>query len=160
LEIVQRAKGFSLVELLIVLVILAIASALAAPNVTRWLESYRLQGTARQLMTDLQFARMGAISGKVECRVSFDAANNKYTIAKGNLSSGSTSWTQVGIDRKISDASNPYYAKGVTLSENFQNHYVILTPSGEASQAGTVTFTTQHYSKAVTVTPSGRLQIG
>ena len=153
-------KGFSFPELLVVVSILAVAVSIAIPNVVRWLEDYRLKGTSRQLVTDLQNAKMRAVAGKVQYRVAFESGNNRYKIEQGNSPTGSTAWAQLGIYRNLSDSSNAYYSNGVTLSENFPSHTVIFSPTGQASPAGTVTFNSPHLTTSVTVTLTGRIRIG
>ena len=59
----------TLIELLVVLVILAIVAALAAPNVSRWIESYTVRKAGRQLVSDLQLAKLKAISQGVQHRI-------------------------------------------------------------------------------------------
>ena len=154
-----RVGGFTLLELLISLCILAILASLAIPNLNLMLENYRLKTTSRQLVTDLQLAKMKAVGSKVEYRVTFDAANNRYSIDQGNSFLNSTAWTQTGVYRNFSDATNPYYAKGITFNDGFTGHQVIFSPMGQASQTASVTFSTPHYTKNVAVTFTGRIWV-
>ena len=55
---------------------------------------------------------------RLEYRVSIDIANNKFLVEAGNAQSGSTTWSQVGVARSLSDGANPYYAQGVVLGAN------------------------------------------
>ena len=155
----SRCRGFTIIELLVVVVILGIAAALAAPNISRWMESYTVRKSGRQLVSDLQLAKMKAISQGVQHRISFDAANKSYTIQQGNASSGSTTWAQVDSVRALSNDQNPYYAKGVTLATTFPNNVVRFSPVGTASPAGTVTFTTINYARYVRVILTGRVRL-
>jgi prepilin-type N-terminal cleavage/methylation domain-containing protein len=95
--------GFTLVELLVVLVIIGIASAVVAPDMSQWVANYRVKTVARQLATDLQFARMSAVANRVPCTVTVTPATNSYTI------------TGVGTVRNLGDSNNPYYSQGVSL---------------------------------------------
>lgn len=153
------SRGMTLIELLVVVVILGIAAALAAPNVSNWMESYTVRKSGRQLVSDLQLAKMKAVSQGVQHRISFDAANKSYTIEKGNASSGSTTWAQVDALRALSNEQNPYYAKGVTLASNFTNNVVLFSPVGTASPAGTVTLTTTNHVRYVRVILTGRVRL-
>ncbi|MBX3636652.1 MAG: GspH/FimT family pseudopilin [Rubrivivax sp.] len=54
--------GFTLVELLIVVAVLAVVLTLAAPSFRDMIETQRLRGTSAQLVTDVQFARTEAVS--------------------------------------------------------------------------------------------------
>ena len=74
---------------------------------------------ARQLMTDLVYARMMAVSQKVNCVVTLTTASNQYTIQQNG--------TNVVIPRQLNfqyinnntgNGANPYYAPGVVLGTN------------------------------------------
>ena len=53
--------GFTLVEVLITLLVLATVSSLAVPSFLSMLDSYRLEGAVQGLHADLQFARSEAV---------------------------------------------------------------------------------------------------
>ena len=56
-----RERGFSLIELLVVLVIVALLSALAAPAVAKWMANSRIRAVAESLQNDLRLAQAEAI---------------------------------------------------------------------------------------------------
>ncbi len=57
----SAATGFSLVELLVAIGIVSILMAVAIPVVIAWLPNLRLQRDARQLVSNLQKARLEAV---------------------------------------------------------------------------------------------------
>lgn len=152
------SSGFSLIELLMVLVIACVVGALAAPSFARWLEAYRARIAARQVATDLQFAKIRAISEKVQYRLSFNKGRKSYTIQRGNHSSGSTVWTQVGIARCLADKDNPYFSRGIDLNDNCSGHHATFSPSGNASGC-TVMLMSPNYHKNVVLGLTGRTRI-
>jgi Tfp pilus assembly protein FimT len=127
--------------MLIAIVILGVAASLAAPSFSDWMRNFTTKKAARQLMTDLQLAKMKAVAEGIQYRVSFDDAGTSYALQKGDASEGSGSWTAVGIERRISDKTNPYYAKGVKLRQNYPDNDVIFSPIG-SSGMGTVKLST------------------
>ena len=156
----SSSRGLTLLELLVVLVILAIGVTLAVPNLSRWIENYTVWKAARLLVTDLQLAKMRAVSQGLQHRVSFDIEDKSYRIEQGNASRGSTAWTQIGITRALSYPQNPHHASGVALATNFSNNAVIFSTKGTASPAGTVTLTTTNYARHVMVILTGRIRSG
>ena len=56
-----RARGFSLVELLLVLALIGILAVIAAPSFTGWIRSIRASSAADRLAADLALARVIAV---------------------------------------------------------------------------------------------------
>lgn len=57
----SRTRGFTLLELLVTLALVAILAALAAPSFTTLINSNRLSGAANDIVAALQVARMEAV---------------------------------------------------------------------------------------------------
>ena len=70
-EVPAGLRGFSLLEGLIVLGLIAIIVAVVLPNFMRILQGYRLQTSAQQIAINLRFARNAAVKQKVNYRVTF-----------------------------------------------------------------------------------------
>ena len=73
-------RGFTLIELIIVTMILGILSVVAAPRFADTLSTYRVETAARQLSLDLAKARVHAKTTSASQTVEFNAAANSYTL--------------------------------------------------------------------------------
>ena len=60
----SEASGFTLVELMIIVVIMGIVLGMTAPGVSRFLRSSRMAGAQNTLMNDLRYARSLATTGR------------------------------------------------------------------------------------------------
>jgi type IV fimbrial biogenesis protein FimT len=67
----KQQRGVTLVEAAIVLAVLGIVTTSAAPGMTGLLDSRRLDGTATQLATDIQYTRTEAVARNQPVRLSF-----------------------------------------------------------------------------------------
>lgn len=80
----RTAAGFTLIELMVVIAIVGVILALAAPSMREMIEMRRLRAVNAQLMTDIQFARSEAVARRTSARMVFwnDSAYNHtcYTI--------------------------------------------------------------------------------
>ncbi len=85
----QSQSGFTVVELLTVIGIMMIITAIATPSFYYWLPTYRLSAGARQVSADLQLARMKAISQNTGYWLNFISAT-QYQLEKvaGTAESG------------------------------------------------------------------------
>jgi prepilin-type N-terminal cleavage/methylation domain-containing protein len=90
-----RHAGFTLTELMVTLGVLAVMVAVSIPSVLAWMPSIHLKNAAYDVKDSMIQARSRAINTSIEHRVLFDPTNNTYQVDRGNLSSGSTTWTAV-----------------------------------------------------------------
>ena len=89
-----RASGFTLIELMVVVALVAIILALAAPSFTSTLARKRMEGVASELATDLQYARSEAAQRNAAVGVVF--GSNCYTVYIVDTSSNATTCTALG----------------------------------------------------------------
>ncbi len=64
-------RGFSLVEMLIVVAIVAVLGAVALPNIGQYIRNYKIKGAAQMVAGSLQAARSRAIMSNTNLGVSF-----------------------------------------------------------------------------------------
>lgn len=72
-KIINTLHGFTLVEIMTVLVIISILALFAAPEVTSWRPKMRLKGAADALSENMQRAKMHAIKNNVSVIFTFGA---------------------------------------------------------------------------------------
>lgn len=76
--------GFTLIEIVVVLAILAVATALVLPSVGRGTESAQLRSQAGRIAAVLREARLQAVTQRHATRVSLDRARNTVTLTAGD----------------------------------------------------------------------------
>ena len=75
------SKGFTLIEIMIVLALIAILSSIAMPALRGFAASTRLKSTAHAIRNILNFARDMAITERASYLVVFDLTSNRYWLA-------------------------------------------------------------------------------
>jgi prepilin-type N-terminal cleavage/methylation domain-containing protein len=132
--------GFSSLELMIVVAVVGIVTAIAAPNYLNYMAERRLKGAARMVMSDLMAARQKAVSQNISVTVTFTSSYT-YTIAGEAIAR---------------DIRNDYYDVTFSASAN-----PIFSSRGTASLGTTVTLTSARTgtSKCVMAASTGRVKI-
>ena len=82
-KIIPGTRGFTLVEMMIVVVIIGIMSSISVPPLFRYVASHQLQTNTDRMASDMQYARSVAISNGQT--INFVATAAGYT-ATNNLS--------------------------------------------------------------------------
>jgi len=77
----KGVTGVTLIELAVVMAIVGIMALFIAPAIGEWLDNYRIRQAARDVSSDLQFAKMKAIGSGVRYTVVFNetVAGTQYS---------------------------------------------------------------------------------
>ena len=73
-------KGFTLIELLMVVVIIGIISGAAVPNFRGYMLNQKLNSGARELVSNMRYARFRAVSERNQWVVMFLVGGNQYIV--------------------------------------------------------------------------------
>ena len=73
-------KGFTILEVMVSVGIVGVLALVATPGILKRLPHHRLNRASWQVYSDLQRARMQAVSDNTTVRVTFDNAADEYTI--------------------------------------------------------------------------------
>lgn len=105
-------KGFSVLELVVALAIVAILAGVALPSFIGWQQSNRLRGAATNLMADLDAAKMRAVRENSFVAVLF--STDRYTIFVDDGAGGGVAgdWTRNGTEALVQQRNLP---SGVTI---------------------------------------------
>jgi Tfp pilus assembly protein FimT len=129
---------------MIVICIIAIGLAIGIPVYNRTIKpTASLNGAVRQLHSDVQLARLRAVSGNVRCGLAFTAGPG-YTVFKDN--NPANSQYDAGTEQVIKtvNLANEYPSVQFDTSQgggdgiSFTNNSFSMTPRGLATIGGTV----------------------
>jgi len=84
----KKQNGFTVIEVIVVMALIAIVAATAIPAFTVWLPNYRLRAATNDLYANMQLAKSGAVRDHGEWAVQFDTVNNGYGLI--------SKWGEVG----------------------------------------------------------------
>jgi type IV fimbrial biogenesis protein FimT len=135
---IVHEKGFTIVEIMIVFLILGISAALAMPNILDLMARAQLKGAARQVMSDLMWARMQAVSEQNAFKI-FPLSDHEYGILDDDDNDGKVDGDDHNVTVRFSAAP-------------------IFFPRGSAL-AGTITLTNKSGSTKIKIHLTGRVKM-
>lgn len=155
--------GFSLIELLFVISIMLIITAMAVPRVIQMNSLYALNGGVANITGAIEKTRLRAISQGLPYTIAFTAATNTYTVSYCPTCT-STSTTETYVATVPPSTGIPFAPPtGATLSSDFTLYVrpggALESTSGTVScpTVTTVTLTRSGVTKTITIGCYGRI---
>jgi len=129
----NRRRGFTLIELMVVVVTIGILAAMAGPMFARIVPRLKTRGEARNMLNMIRTAKSRAISENSQYGVYFDINNRSYTLFKDTVNPANASY-----DNGDSIVSGPVNLdpNAVYVSTSLTNNCIVMLPTGAASQSG------------------------
>ena len=155
-------QGFSLIELIVIIGIIAILVVVAIPNFTEWRNNQNLKAAAREAFSSFQFARLEAArrDTPVSIRVTTGAGGiGKCTVFVDNGQGGGTAnnGQREGGEPLLREMKVP---KGITLSSSTLTTYQLNARGFTVNGAGGDIVLTNGKTKCtVTLTAAGGVQL-
>ena len=147
----RAQRGFSLVEVMVVIAIMGIVAAIAAPNMAAMIRTQRLKTAAFDMFSSLSFARSEAIKRNTVVRIQpVDPANWVFgwrvTDSNNNLLRDQTGWAQA--------TETPTFNIAGPAVVSFNSAGRLTSPEGVFALTSSAVDASKH--RCVTVELSGR----
>lgn len=110
--------GFTLLELMITICIIAALIAVAAPTYQQWAENARYREAARDAASVLREAQSMAVSKNTSYKVVFDLDNNSYTLQKNSTTVEDYAFPNGLTIRGASDCNQSSGSVAITMNPN------------------------------------------
>lgn len=150
-------KGFTFLEVVIVIAITGILSVLAVPGLSAFTERLRIETAARTISTDLREVKMKSVLDRSDHTILFDPGNSMYALPERqwNLPHGVRFGFGEGVLGPPGNPTSTPDSDGVTFTFNKAAFY-----SRGSNSMGTI-YITDNYNvtMAISMTVTGRIKI-
>ncbi|MFH1226245.1 MAG: GspH/FimT family pseudopilin [bacterium] len=149
MNIIKKIKnGFSLIEILTVIGILAILAVIILSFLQQYQPTMKLRGEARELASEMRYAQQLTLTEQIIHLVRFFPADKKYQVIKAPAGQNEEVIKEITLQ-------TPVIFKEITFTDN----EVSFNSSGASSESGQVVLTNNEKDITVEVKPSGYIKI-
>jgi type II secretion system protein H len=152
----RRQAGFSLAELMIVLVVMGIMMTIAVPNFTRMGRRDKVESVAYDVHRALALARQKALAKRTPYRVTLDPAGRSFVTERRDAGA----WVNDPVDPTVWDAD---VSLSLECGGSSSNLDILLEPQGTVASADApvhLTFSNAHGDTArISLVRTGRIRV-
>jgi len=164
-DLIKNSRGFSLVELAVVLSVAAIMAAVSIPILSSAMQGMKLGSDAKSVATTLTYARVSAASRLTRYRMSIDPTNNQWSLLRWNRTSSTYEIEQAtntlsdgisnsGIRFKALSTNGPTgFPSATSTTITFDSRGIPMEGAGIVYLAG------RDADFAVAISPSGKIEL-
>jgi len=156
----RGARGFSLIEVLIVISIIAILCTIAIPSYVSWVSNRRLQSAASEVKSVIQIAKSMAVKENVNVVITFNPSARSFTafVDDGGGGAGAGNRVRDNGERLIRVAT---FQSDIGLTTSFTGHQLLIDGRGFTNAVSPgVTLTHPHQgTRIVSVGITGSSQV-
>ena len=138
-NVFSNQTGFTMLEMMIIIVIIGILASLAVPGFINWIPKMKVKNDAKTNLNYLRLARSKSVADNSQYGIYFDVAGNRVIYFEDTSSPENLSYDP-GLDSTVEAPYN--MASNVSLINcTFVNNTIIFFPNGSASTSGSITVT-------------------
>lgn len=103
----RRNSGFTALDVAVTLAIVAVLASVTMPSFLGWLSNYRLRGSAINLMSDIELAKIRAMRENAFVAVLFTQDGYRIFVDNGEGAAAAGDWQCTGAERLIHERRLP-----------------------------------------------------
>jgi prepilin-type N-terminal cleavage/methylation domain-containing protein len=126
-------RGFTLIEMVVIIAVVGILAAIAAPSFTSMMDSMKVDQSVVSLRTSLQENQRQAIRTSQVCTMQVPRGNGKGNNGNGNGNNGNGNGKKKSITSNCQTSESSEFPESINLASNLKTAVTPTSPSSETT---------------------------